>query len=177
MRITLIAALAANGVIGRDNALPWHIPADLRRFKALTMGKPVIMGRRTFESIGRPLPGRLNIVMSRSMPRGERVTVVPDMDAALAEARTTGADEAMVIGGGEVFRLFMPLADRLELTEIHLEAEGDVTFPEADPAWWRETGREDHPAEGDAPAYSFVTLDRKNGDADAGEGASTDGGS
>lgn len=172
MRITLIAALAANGVIGRDNALPWHLPADLRRFKALTMGKPVVMGRRTFESIGRPLPGRLNIVMSRRMPRGERVAVVPDIDAALAEARAAGAEEAMIIGGGEVFRLFMPLADRLELTEVHREAEGDVTFPEPDPALWRETGREDHPAEGDAPAYSFVTLDRNHDVGGAADGGS-----
>lgn len=176
MRITLIAARAANGVIGRDNAMPWHLPADLRRFKALTMGKPVIMGRRTFESIGRPLPGRLNIVLSRSMPRGERVVVVPDVDAALAEARATGTDEAMVIGGGEVYRLFMPFADRLELTEVHLEVEGDATFPEPEPLLWRETGREEHGAEGDTPAYGFVTMDRIPSPAVPAGQASQDGG-
>lgn len=152
----LIYARADNGVIGRDNALPWRLPADLKRFKALTVGKPMIMGRKTFESFPAPLPGRRHIVLTRdtgwSAPGAE---VVHDVDAALALA---DAPEIAVIGGAEVFALFLPQAQRIELTEVHASPEGDVVVPAFE--GWRESAREDHPAEGDRPAYSFVTLDR-----------------
>jgi dihydrofolate reductase len=158
--ISLIAALAENGVIGRDNALPWRIPADLARFRRLTLGKPVIMGRKTYESIGRPLPQRLNIVLSRrelALPEG---AVSVDGPAA-AMAAGGDAAETMVIGGAEIYRLFMPLARRLYLTRVHAEVEGDTRFPPFDAAEWREVARERHrTADTD---YSFVDLERMTG--------------
>ena len=154
--ITFILARADNGVIGRDGHLPWRLPADLKRFKALTMGKPMIMGRKTFDSFPAPLPGRRHIVLTRDAAwRARGAEPVASVDAALALA---GPGEAMVIGGGEVFALFLPHADRIELTEVHLDAEGDVTMPPFE--GWHETAREDHPVEGERPAYSFVTLER-----------------
>ncbi|MGK0493051.1 dihydrofolate reductase [Sphingomonas echinoides] len=154
--ITLYLARADNGVIGAKGALPWHLPADLKRFKALTMGKPMVMGRKTFESFPAPLPGRRHIVLTRdrewSAPGAE---VVHSVDAALALA---GDGDVAVIGGAEIFALFAPLADRVELTEVHLTPAGDAVVPAF--AGWRETAREDHPAEGTRPAYSFVTLAR-----------------
>ncbi|MES2042277.1 MAG: dihydrofolate reductase [Pseudomonadota bacterium] len=154
--ITLILARADNGVIGRDGRLPWRLPADLRRFKALTMGKPMIMGRKTFDSLPSLLPGRRHIVLTRdagwSAPGAEPVASV---DEALALA---GPGDLMVIGGVAVFAMFVPRADRIELTEVHLDAEGDVVMPPFE--GWRETAREDHPADGERPAYSFVTLER-----------------
>jgi len=154
--ITLILARADNGVIGRDGGLPWRLPADLRRFKALTMGKPMIMGRKTFDSFPAPLPGRRHIVLTRdaqwTAPGAEPVASVDD---ALALA---GPGEVMVIGGAEVFALFLSRADRIELTEVHLDAEGDVVMPPF--AGWRETARDSHPDEGERPAYDFVTLER-----------------
>ncbi len=150
--ITLVLARSQNGVIGRDGGLPWHISADLRRFKALTMGKPMIMGRKTFESFPAPLPGRRHIVLTRD--RGwsaEGAEVAYTVDDALALA----GKDASVIGGAEVFALFLPRADRVELTEVHAAPEGDVTVPQFE--GWREVAREDH--EGD-PAYGFVTLVR-----------------
>jgi dihydrofolate reductase len=132
--ITLIVAAADNGVIGRDNALPWHLPDDLKRFKVLTWAKPIVMGRKTFESIGKPLPGRQNIVISRDPNyRREGVTVVHDPDAAVAAAG--GAPEIMVIGGAELFRLFLPRATRIHLTRVHAEVAGDVVWPTLDDTW------------------------------------------
>jgi dihydrofolate reductase len=132
--ITLIVAAADNGVIGRDNALPWHLPDDLKRFKSLTLGKPVVMGRKTFESIGKPLPGRQNIVVTRDTNyRREGVTVVHDVDETVAAA--TGAPEIMVIGGAELFRLFLPRATRIHLTRVHADVTGDVMWPELDNTW------------------------------------------
>jgi dihydrofolate reductase len=159
-RICLIAALAANRVIGRNNTLPWHLPADLKRFKALTMGHPVVMGRNTYESLGRPLPGRHNLVITRrrdySAPGCE---VVHSLDAALAACR--GAHEVFIIGGVELYRESLARAHRLEFTEIHAEFEGDATFPEYSLAHWRETGREIHGAETDVPfRYDFVRYER-----------------
>jgi dihydrofolate reductase len=155
-RITFHLARARNGVIGRDGTLPWHLPADLRRFKARTMGKPMVMGRKTFESFPSPLPGRRHIVLTRdagwSAPGAE---VAHSPEAALALA---GEGEVAVIGGAEVFALFLSRADRIELTEVHFDAEGDATVPAF--TGWRETAREDHAAEGGRPAYSFVTLER-----------------
>jgi len=161
VRLALIAAVARNGVIGRGGDLPWRIPADLQFFKTTTMGKPMIMGRRTFESIGKALPGRTNIVITRSVGfTADDVEVAADLDQALAIAAGQGADEVMVIGGGEIYAAALPRADRLYLTEVHIDAEGDVHFPTLDRAQWREASRDDHAAEGNIPAYSFVTLER-----------------
>lgn len=148
--ITLIVARADNGVIGRDGKLPWHLPADLKRFKALTMGKPMIMGRKTFESLPGLLPGRRHIVLTRGDWSAEGAEVARDVGTALALA----GDEAFVIGGAEVFALFEPLADRWELTEVHGEVEGDVSMQRPDPARWRQISREDR------EGFSFVTLGR-----------------
>ncbi len=161
MRLALIAAVARNGVIGRDGDLPWHISADLKHFKATTMGKPMIMGRRTFESIGMALPGRTSIVITRNAGfAADGIEVAADLDQALAIAERLGADEAMVVGGGEIYAAALLRADRLYLTEVHAEAEGDVHFPPLDRSQWRETSRDDHAADGDTPAFSFVVLER-----------------
>jgi len=155
--ITLILARADNGVIGRDGALPWHLPADLKRFKALTMGKPMIMGRKTFDSLPGLLPGRPHIMLTRDTGwSGEGVQVAHSVDEALALA---GEPDVMVIGGAEIHALFLPLADRIELTEVHMDAQGDAAIPYPG-APWREVMRKDHAGEGDRPAYSFVTLER-----------------
>lgn len=159
-RICLIAALAANRVIGRNNALPWHLPADLKRFKALTMGHPVVMGRKTYESIGRPLPGRRNLVLTRdrsySVPGCE---VVHSLDEAIAASG--GAGEIFVIGGAELYRESLPRAHRLEFTEIHAEFEGDAIFPLFAQDQWRVVARESHGAEPGAPfSYDFVRYER-----------------
>lgn len=151
--ISFHLARADNGVIGIDGRLPWHLPADLRRFKAQTLGRPMVMGRRTFESFPAPLPGRRHIVLTRSTDwaaEGAEVAHTP------AEALALAGDDVAVIGGAEVFALFEP--DRVELTEVHLSPVGDVVVPPFDA--WNEAYREDHAAEGDRPAYSFVTLVR-----------------
>ncbi len=159
-RICLIAAMAQNRIIGRNNALPWQLPADLKRFKALTMGHPVLMGRKTHESIGKPLPGRCNLVITRnrsySAPGCE---VVHSLDAALAACR--GTPEVFVIGGAELYREALPRAQRLELTEIHAAFEGDAAFPPFASERWRETAREIHEAGDDAAfGYDFVRYER-----------------
>lgn len=155
--LVFIYARAANGVIGRDGHLPWRLPADLKRFKALTMGKPMVMGRKTFESFPAPLPGRRHIVLTRDRDwRAEGAEAVHSLDEALALA---GQGEVAVIGGAEIYALLMGKVDRIELTEIHAEYEGDTTMPSLGPEW-RETAREEHPAEGERPAYAFVTLVR-----------------
>ena len=167
MKVTLVVAMALNRVIGRDNALPWHLPEDLKRFRALTMGKPVVMGRRTFESIGRALPGRTNIVVSRQpelgLPEGVLLAAsVPDALLLAHEvAARDGVGECMVIGGADVYRQCLPFAERIELTLIEREVEGDVRFPEFAHADWRETARERHAGAGDpALRFSFLTLER-----------------
>lgn len=159
-RICLIAALAANRVIGRNNALPWRLPADLKRFKALTMGHPVVMGRKTYESLGKPLPGRRNLVISRnrdySAPGCE---VVHSLDEAIAACR--GAQEIFIIGGAELYRESLPRAHRLEFTEIRADFEGDASFPEFSPDQWRETAREIHGEEAGVPfRYDFARYER-----------------
>lgn len=157
--ITFHLARADNGVIGRDGALPWHLPADLRRFKAATMGKPMIMGRRTFESFPAPLPGRRHIVLTRDSDwHAEGAEVAHGPEAALALAGD--APEVAVIGGAEIFALLLDRAGRIELTEVHDDIEGDARVPAFDSLAWRETAREDHPSEAGRPAYSFVTLER-----------------
>lgn len=161
--ITLAVAVADNGVIGRDGALPWRLPEDLRRFKAATIGKPVIMGRKTFDSIGRALPGRLNIVLTRQagwLPQDPAVQVVPDLDTALAVAGEV--PEVTVIGGAQVYALALPLAGRILLTEVHARPEGDAHLAPFDPQVWQEITRERWPAdERHACDMSFVTLTRR----------------
>lgn len=156
--ITMVVARAGNGVIGRDGGLPWHLPADLRHFKAVTMGKPIVMGRRTFESIGRPLPGRHNIVLTRGDWTADGVTVVADLAAALAAA---GGGEVAIIGGATVYAAALPLVRRVHLTEVHAEPAGDTILPSFDPAIWIETTRDDHADDDGTPGYSFVTLERR----------------
>lgn len=155
--MTFHLARADNGVIGRDGQLPWRLPADLKRFKAQTMGRAMVMGRKTFESFPAPLPGRRHIVLTRDPAwTAEGAEVVHTPDAALALA----GEDVAVIGGAEVFALFLPQADRIELTEVHGDYDGDAVVPPFE--GWHEAAREDHPAEGERPAYSFVTLVRPN---------------
>ena len=160
-----MVARADNGVIGHEGALPWRLPADLRRFKAMTVGKPVLMGRKTFESIGKPLPGRHNIVLTRQKDwRADGVTVVPNLAEAIAAAGLdprARADVLMVIGGAEIYAQALPLAARVELTEVHVDAHGDTALPGFDADVWREVARARHEADGAAPAHSFVTLVRR----------------
>ncbi|HEY0012601.1 MAG TPA: dihydrofolate reductase [Allosphingosinicella sp.] len=157
--VTIVIARAENGVIGKDGALPWHLPADLKRFKALTTGTSMIMGRKTFDSLGRLLPNRQHIVLTRDPAwSAEGADVAHDVPHALALAREPLIS---VIGGAEIVRLFQAHADRVELTEVHAAVEGDTILPPFDPAHWHETARETHPATEDRPAYSFVTLTRR----------------
>ena len=162
MRLTLIAAAADGGVIGRSNTLPWYLPADLRRFKRLTTGHTVIMGRKTYESVGRPLPDRRNLVISGSKDfRPAGVTVVPSMEDALKLAKDDG--DVFVIGGARVFEAALPVADRLELTRVHAAIPGDVYFPPFNPADWTLVSEEKHPADDrNQYPYSFQTFERQN---------------
>ncbi len=153
--ITFYLARASNGVIGRDGRLPWRLPADLKRFKALTMGKPMVMGRKTFESFPSPLPGRRHIVLTRGHWHADGAEVAHSIDEALAMA----GDEVAVIGGAQIYAQLLPHADRIELTEVHDEPEGDAIVPAFD--GWREIAREDHPGEKQCPPFSFVTLTRR----------------
>ena len=159
--ITLIVAVADSGVIGRDNGLPWHLPEDLKRFKRLTMGKPMVMGRRTFESIGKPLPGRQNIVVTRDTNyRRDGVTVVHDVDGALRAAGDV--PEIMVIGGAELFRALLPRAGRIHLTRVHGNIEGDVMWPALDERDWVVVERESHSAdERHAYAMTFEVWEKR----------------
>jgi dihydrofolate reductase len=167
-KIAFVVAVSKNGIIGRGGGLPWKLSSDMRFFKTITMGKPLIMGRKTWESLPkRPLPGRDNIVISRT--RGYKApgaTVVSDPKAALSKAAMcasrAGSEEIAVIGGGEIFTLMLPSADRIYLTEVDLETEGDTRFPALDPAQWREIGREKFPrGEKDDAAFTIRTLDRR----------------
>ncbi|MBX7491608.1 dihydrofolate reductase [Qipengyuania sp. 1NDW9] len=157
MSLFLIYARSANGAIGKDGALPWHLPADLKRFKALTMDKPMIMGRKTFESLPGLLPGRRHIVLTRKERWDSTgAEVVRSVEEAIAKA---GEGDIAVIGGAAIFDVFMPLAERVELTEIHEEFDGDVFMPPLGPEW-EIAGREDHEAKDERPAYSFLTYTR-----------------
>lgn len=161
MILSLVVAYARGGVIGKDNKLPWRLSADLRRFRTITLGKPVVMGRRTFESIGHPLDGRTNIVLTRDpayFPAG--TLVARSLDEAIARAGDAG--EIMVIGGADVFAQALPRADRMYVTEIDAEIDGDRSFPAFDRAEWREVERSDHqPDESNPYRYRFVTLERR----------------
>ncbi|HAJ91173.1 MAG TPA: type 3 dihydrofolate reductase [Gammaproteobacteria bacterium] len=160
MKISIVVAMDTKGVIGRDNGLPWHLPADLQHFKRTTMGKPILMGRKTHESIGRPLPGRTNIVITRdSGYRADGCVVVHSIESALEAAGAQ--DEIMVIGGAEFYRQVLPRTDTIYLTRIHESFDGDTCFPDLDDADWREVERSDHTADGKNPHdYSFIRLDR-----------------
>lgn len=164
MRVTLIAALARGRVLGLEGEIPWRLPADLRRFKQRTMGHHLVTGRRTWESIGSVLPGRTMVVITRQadyrVPEG--VSVVPSLEAALERAEDAGETEVFVAGGGEIYRQALPRADRLDLTEVELEVEGDTFFPEIDEGEWREISREEHPADDRNPhSYRFRVLERR----------------
>ena len=160
MKLSIVVAMAANGVIGRDNQLPWHLPADLKHFKQLTTGKPILMGRKTWESIGRPLPERTNIVITRDPDyQAAGCVVVHSIDAALRAVEHH--KEAMVIGGSELYRQVLPDVSTIYLTRVHADIEGDAVFPELDAGEWREVERTDcEPDENNALAYSFITLVR-----------------
>ncbi|TFF74301.1 type 3 dihydrofolate reductase [Aeromonas taiwanensis] len=162
MQISMIAAMAHDRVIGLDNQMPWHMPADLAHFKRVTLGKPVLMGRKTFESIGRPLPGRRNLVISRNPAyQAEGVEVIDSVEAALA-LLGEGVDELMVIGGGHLYGQLMPRADRLYLTRIDLAVAGDTRFPAFDDEQWRLVESEAHPADEKNPhPYRFETWQRR----------------
>lgn len=166
IEIVLIAAIAENGVIGRDNKLPWRIKSDMQYFRSLTMGKPVVMGRKTFQSIGKPLKGRTNIVVSRDPDfSGAGILVAPDiaraLEAARGDALRRGCNSIAIIGGTEIFRQTMPLADRLALTLVHSKPDGDTVFPPIDAKSWRETERREQ-AKGpeDECGFSFVSYAR-----------------
>ena len=145
--ITLVAAMAANRAIGLDGAMPWHLPRELKHFRDVTMGKPIVMGRKTWESIGRPLPKRTNIVVSRSLQTRDDILLAGSLDEALALARESAASRAYVIGGARLYQEALGRAERLELTRVHAEVEGDVTFPAFDEAAYRIVRSEEHPAD------------------------------
>jgi len=167
MRLAVIVAQAENRVIGNHNRLPWHLPEDLKYFKAVTLGKPIIMGRKTFESIGRPLPGRTNIVVSRnSAYQHAGIDLVHSLEQAIERAEQVllinGGDEALVIGGAELYAQALPRCRRLYLTQVHAEVEGDAHFPPLDADAWTEVGRETYQPSGCNPyAYSFIVLQRR----------------
>lgn len=161
MIISVIAALAENNVIGKRNSLPWYLPADLAHFREITTGKPVIMGKNTYDSIGRPLPNRLNIVLSNDRnSKIEGCLVANSLEEALNYV--LGAEEVMIIGGASIYKQFLPVAARMYLTRIHHDFEGDVYFPEFDEKEWQENSREDFKADLKNPYnYSFITLEKK----------------
>jgi len=167
MKIVLIAAFAQNRVVGINNTLPWHLPEDLKYFKRTTTGKAIIMGRKTYDSIGRPLPNRTNIVISRNSElKIEGVKVVDSLQAAIDLAKEVnfinGVEEVMVIGGASIYEEALPKADRLYLTHVHAEVKGDAYFPEVDFSQWQEISRDDYAASESNPYdYSFVVYDNK----------------
>jgi dihydrofolate reductase len=159
--ISAVVAMARDGIIGRDNAMPWHLPDDLKRFKALTMGKPMLMGRKTFEAIGKPLPGRTSLVLTRDPSwQAKGVIAVRSVDEALQKAGNV--PELCVVGGAEIYKLTLPITHRIHLTRIHATIPGDAVFPPLDTSEWRETERIEHPTD-DRHAYAmtFSTLERR----------------
>ena len=172
MLISLIAAMDRNRVIGKRNALPWYLPADLRHFKKLTLGKPIIMGSKTFASIGKPLPDRINIVLTRDHAfTAQGCVIAHSIEEALAAARPTkrsfgrakGRGEVMIIGGASIFEQFLPLAHKMYLTMIDAAVDGDIYFPAWNRNEWQETSREEHePDEKNKFSYAFLALERKN---------------
>lgn len=167
MLLSIIVAQSENRIIGRGNKLPWYLPEDLKYFKRITQGKPIVMGRKTFESIGKPLPGRTNIVISRNPDyQSPGIHVVASLDQALdlaeQQALIDGSEEMLVIGGAEIYQQALLQADRLYVTQVHAVIDGDASFPEIDNSLWEEMGREDFYADGPNPYdYSFVIYQRK----------------
>ncbi|MDO3723076.1 dihydrofolate reductase [Marinobacter sp. chi1] len=169
MRKALIVAMSQNRVIGRNNKLPWYLPGDLRYFKQATMGKPIIMGRKTWDSIGRPLPGRMNLIITRQddWPAPAGTVRVASLEEALlkagAQAQLDGVDEVMIIGGGQIYAEALPQVDRMYITQVHADVEGDAFFPEVNWDGWEEIGREDFSASDNNPYdYSFVVYQRRS---------------
>ncbi|MDF1643996.1 MAG: dihydrofolate reductase [Pseudomonadales bacterium] len=165
MRCALIVAVAENRVIGINNQMPWYIPADLKYFKKITMGKPLLMGRKTFDSLGKPLPGRPHIVISRDknfqFPEVEvRHSLEEGLDLAKTTAESMGLDEFMVIGGANIYQQLLPKVDRMYLTQVHANFEGDAFFPSYDSQQWHEQSREEIKPTQDTPGYSFIVLDK-----------------
>ncbi|MDN6862222.1 MULTISPECIES: dihydrofolate reductase [Pseudomonas] len=163
--LSLIAALGENRVIGVDNRMPWHLPGDFKYFKAATLGKPIIMGRKTWDSLGRPLPGRLNLVVSRQTGLAlEGAEVFPSLEAAVQRAEAwaleQGVDELMLIGGAQLYAQGLEQADRLYLTRVALSPEGDAWFPEFDRGQWTLVSNTENAAEGDKPAYNFEVWEK-----------------
>ncbi len=159
MKLTAVVAASDNDVIGRGNALPWHLPADLAHFKRLTMGKPILMGRRTFEAIGRPLPGRRNLVLSRGGFAAPGVETVASLEA--ATDLLEGEPELMIIGGAQLYQQALPLIDTIHLTRVHCQMQGDAYLPALPAGQWREVAREERAADDrNVHAMSFVTLER-----------------
>ncbi len=167
LRVSLIVAVADNGVIGDTGAMPWKLPSDLKYFKAKTLHKPVLMGRKTFEAIGRPLPGRDNIVVTRNETFAHEgvftaSSVALGLELAQRLAEKSGADEIMVIGGGEIYAQTLAAADRIYKTEVQADVVGDTVFPQLDPQRWREVSRQQHSArQGDSSAFAFVIFERR----------------
>jgi len=162
MRISIIVAVAENGVIGRENDLPWHLSADLKRFKSLTMGHHLLLGRKTFEAIGRPLPGRHMVVISRGRPElPPGIALVPSLEEGIDLARRAGDEEVFVAGGAQIYRLALPLANRIYLTRVHQNFAGDADFPDLDDGDWAIVDRQHHRADESSPFdYSFLLLER-----------------
>jgi dihydrofolate reductase len=170
MDVAIYVAIAENGVIGREGGLPWRLSTDLKRFKADTMGKPIIMGRKTYDGIGRPLPGRLNIVVTRDKGwRAEGIEVAHSLDDAIALAKVrgrcmAGAAEICVVGGGEIYAQALPIADRLHVTHVLASVDGDAHFPRIDPSTWQIVSAEDFPAgEKDSHATRYTVYERRRG--------------
>lgn len=166
MKLVLVAAVGENNVIGRDGQLPWRLKSDLQHFKRLTLNKPLIMGRKTYESIGRPLKDRTNIVLTRGSPAAPGTMSAASIDAALKlaqqDAADRGTDEIMVIGGSDVFADLMPKAARLEITHVHAAPEGDAYFPPIDMKVWQRTGYQEHPqGPDDSAAFAIATYVRR----------------
>lgn len=161
-RLSAIVAMAENRVIGKDNKLPWHLPADLKHFKYLTIGHPILMGRKTYESIGKPLPERDNIILTHDATYcAPGCVVVTNIDEALESATSETNDEVFIIGGAQIYRELLPRIERIYLTIVHADFAGDAFFPELNPEMWQEKNREKHlPDEKNAYAYSFITLER-----------------
>ncbi|SCA57446.1 Dihydrofolate reductase type 3 [Candidatus Terasakiella magnetica] len=162
MLISMIVAVAENGAIGKGNKMLWHIPEDFKYFKATTMGKPIIMGRKTYESIGRPLPGRLNVVITRDKSWfAQGVSTVNSLRGALNLASDNASEEIFIVGGSTIYEQSMQYAERIHITEVHDTYEADAFFPKLDDAVWKEVSREDHQGDGEKkPDYSFVVYER-----------------
>lgn len=162
MKISAIAAMSENRIIGKNNQLPWHLPADLQHFKTITMGSPILMGRKTYESIGRPLPGRMNLIMTRNtLFEAPGCIVISSIEEAIKQANATGSQELFIIGGADIYQQLLPAIDRLYLTIVEGSFDGDAYFPQLNPKDWQETEKQTFFADTNNPHdYRFIVLDR-----------------